>query len=352
MIYSYGVTLPGTYHIKNNIVCQDDHKIVKGDDNFAIAAVADGVGSEKYTDVASKLAVHSSTEYCKKSITKNSKPEEILGSIKESFKAALTSIEKIAEMNGLPLDQYDTTLSLAVLINDTLYYGHSGDSGIVALTTEGLYEKVTEQQKDENGCVFPLPFVEKWVFNQFEKKVCSVFLATDGIYETLFPVLIRNEKINIHTNLASFFMDNRQLKIDKIGETTVQTQIENFIRDIPDAQVNDDKTIVVLVNTSIEMKPQPDDYYKDPDWVELKRKHDEEYKRQAYPHLFIDKKEDVPKETSAANKPSEKGSEADNKASSGLTINDTDKKQKEVKADKPRKKGGFWSWLLTPKQEK
>jgi serine/threonine protein phosphatase PrpC len=349
MIYSYGVTLPGTYHIKNNIVCQDNHKIVKCDEHLVIAAVADGVGSEEYTDVASKLAVHSSTEYCKKNITKNSKPEEIPGIIKDSFKAAHESIEKIVEMNGHTLDQYDTTLSLAVLINDTLYYGHSGDSGIVALTTEGLYEKVTEQQKDENGCVFPLPFVEKWVFNQFNKKVCSVFLATDGIYETLFPTLIRNEAINIHTSLAGFFMDNRRLKIDTVGETTVQTQIEDFIRNIPDEQVNDDKTVVVLVNTSIEVKMQPDDYYKEPDWAELKRKHDEEYKRQAYPHLFKDKKDDIPKATSAVSKPLKKESKVDKKASAGQPTNG---KQKKAKADKPRKKGGFWSGLLSPPKQK
>jgi serine/threonine protein phosphatase PrpC len=365
MIYAYGITLQGTDHLKKQTVCQDNHKIVKCDENLVIAAVADGLGSEEYTDVASKLAIHFSTEYCRKNITRNSKSEEILGIIKDSFTAVQNSIERIVEISGHTLDQYDTTLSLAVLINDTLYYGHSGDSGIVALTTEGLYEKVTEQQRDEDDRVFPLFFIEKWVFGQFNKKVCGVFLATDGIYETLFPNLIRNEAINIHTNLASFFMDNRRLKIDTDGEAAIQTRIENFIRNIPGEQVYDDKTVVVLVNTLIKMKPQPDDYYKEPDWAELKRKHDEEYEKQAYPHLIKDKKYDMPNELSAASEPLRKENEVDKKFSADQTTNVKDSIEKneppesydeyttkEVKADKPRKKGGFWSWLLAPGPQK
>jgi len=294
MIYSYGVTLPGTYHVKNNIVCQDAHRIVKCGDDFGIAVVADGLGSETYSDVASRIAADLSTEYCRQNITQENSADEILDVISMSFASAQRAIEEEAESNGHDINQYDTTLTLAVLINDTLYYGHSGDSGIVVLTTEGRYESVTEQQRDEEGYVYPLFFEDMWVFGQFDKKVTSVFLATDGMYETLFPYLIRNEPVSIHVNLAQFFMDNRDLKIDEVGETAVQSRIGDFINSIPDEQVNDDKTVVVLVNTSVEFTPQPDEYYKEPDWAELKRKHYDEWKRQAYPHLF---KESNPEES-------------------------------------------------------
>jgi len=290
MIYSYGFKLQGTSHIKNNIVCQDDFKIVKCNDGMVIAAVADGCGSEEYSDVAAEIAANVSTDYCKQNISESSNADDILDIMKTSFFEVQKSIEEKAKEQNHDLDQYDTTLSLAVLINDQLYFGHSGDSGIVALTTEGLYEKVTEQQRDEDGGVFYLFFEDKWVFGQFDKKVCSVFLATDGMYETLFPTLIRNEPVNIHVNLAEYFMDNRSLNIDKDGETVVQVRIEDFVKNIPGEQVNDDKTIVVLVNPSIKLERQPDDYYKEPDWAELKRKRSEEYNRMAYPHLFGDAK--------------------------------------------------------------
>ena len=286
MIYAYGITAQGTYHVKKDIVCQDANEIIKCNDNMVVAAVADGLGSEAHSDVASKIAAKTATTYCKEKITVSSEANEIPNIIKDAFSLAMRAIEKEAYTQKYDIDQCDTTLTLAVLIDDTLYYGHSGDSGIVALTVEGLYERVTEQQRDEDDKVFPLFFEDRWVFGQFSKKVASVFLATDGMYETLFPFLIRNEPVNIHVNLARFFMDNQYLQIEENGEHLVKKKIEKFLDEIPDEQVNDDKIVVVLVNTSIEPKRQTDDYYKEPDWAELKRKRDEEWKRVAYPSLY------------------------------------------------------------------
>ena len=172
-----------------------------------------------------------------------------------------------------------------------MYYGHVGDSGIIAMTSDGLYKQVTEQQRDEDNNLYPLFFRDRWLFKKFNEKVCSVFLATDGIFEIMFPYLIKDEAVNIHIALARFLMDNRGLRIEERGEDAVKADVENFIKNIPDAQVNDDKTLVVLINASIESKLQPDEYYKEPNWEDLKKKRDEEYKRQAYPHLFKDKPE-------------------------------------------------------------
>ena len=286
MIYTYGITMQGTAHIEKNIVCQDAHKIVKCDKNMVIAAVGDGLGSEKHSDIASKIAVEISTEYCKQNIVQTSSADEILNIIKTSFFMAQRAIEKAVKERGHSLDQYDTTLSAAVLINDTLYYGHSGDSGIVALTTEGLYEKVTEQQRDEYGRVFPLFFEDRWVFGQFDKKVRSVLLATDGILETLFPEFLKCIPASIRVDLAQFFMDNQKLRINDHGEETVKAYIENYIKNIKSEEVQDDKTVVALINSSVEAGRQPEDYYKKYNWEEIKRVYHEEWKRQAYPNLF------------------------------------------------------------------
>lgn len=40
MIYTYGLSLPGAYHIKNNIVRQDYHKIIQHK-NMAIPVTAE-----------------------------------------------------------------------------------------------------------------------------------------------------------------------------------------------------------------------------------------------------------------------------------------------------------------------
>lgn len=294
MIYAYGVTQRGTYHIKSNLVLQDAYKIEKYSKNVCIAAIADGLGSEEHSDIASSLVVETVSQYCKMNIKMRSSDEDIINEIRNSFFWAQKRIEEEVEKRGHELDQYGTTLSLAILINDTLYYGHAGDSGIIALTTDGLYEKITTQQRDEEGRVYPLNFNEdKWVFGKAQNKVASVFLATDGMYETLFPIYLRDEKVNIYVALARFFMDNSLLKIDKVGEKTTQDRIADFMNKIPDAQVNDDKTVVVMVNSGLKPKVQHAEYYAEPNWAELKRKRDEEWKREAYPHLFEIKEDAV-----------------------------------------------------------
>lgn len=291
MIYAYGITQQGTYHIKNNLVCQDAHRIVKCSDSCVIAAVADGLGSEAHSDIAAKLAVEISAAHCAEQIGNLAMDDQVLELISDSFTLAQQEIEKTAEENGHELDQYDTTLSLAVLKGDTLYYGHSGDSGIIALTADGLYQKVTEQQRDEEGRVFPLYFGnEKWVFARYPESVASVFLATDGILETLFPVWLRSEPVSIYVALARYFMDAEVLRIAEVGETAVRDKISAFMETIPDASVNDDKTIVVLANSDVPVRIQTPEYYAEPDWEKLKRKYDNAWRKAAYPNLF---KEDV-----------------------------------------------------------
>ena len=301
MIYAYGVTQQGTYHVKNNIVCQDSHRIIKCNESMAIAAVADGLGSEMYSDTASKIAADFTTKYCAERITSETVEDEILKIIKEAFTLAQQKIEETAEQNGHELDQYDTTLSLAVLRDSELFFGHSGDSGIVALNMDGSYEKVTEQQRDEENRVFPLYFgEEKWIIRKYEKQVASVFLATDGMLETLFPIYLREEPISIYVALARFFMDAKILNIEADGEETVQNRISTFIEKIPDAQVNDDKTVAVILNTDNKPALMAEDYYKEPDWKELKRKREEKWKRLAYPSLYNDEQTETEK-TSLSN---------------------------------------------------
>ena len=291
MIYSYGVTQQGYYHIKNNIVCQDAHSICKVSDDLCFAAVADGLGSELYTDIASKIASSCATEYCKEHIYADSSEETILAEIKAAFDYGLNSVLAEAKKNGHDENQYDTTLSLVAYINDKIYFGQSGDSGIVALKKNGEYVAITEQQRDENGCVFPLCFKDKWEFGKAED-VASVLLATDGMLETLFPSLLFGEEVNIYVVLAQYLMDNLSLGFCEGNEKEVEEKISRFVGGIGEAQVNDDKTIVCVLNTSVETSRKEDDYYQVPDWVALKKKKDEEFRRLAYPHLYKKNTED------------------------------------------------------------
>lgn len=290
MIYTYGVSQRGAYHIKNDLPCQDAYAILLPSEHIGIAAVADGLGSELYTDVASRIAADVSTSYCAEHISEHDDEAHIISVIKASFLLAQQYIEMEAEKNGHPLDEYDTTLSLAVLVNGTLYYGHAGDSGILALGGSGFYEKVTEQQRDEEGRVFPLYFGENmWIFGKHDGSVSSVLLATDGIYELFFPVYIQDEPVSIYVALARYLMDVDSLGFERQDEETVKMRISSFLESIPDAQVSDDKTVVVMCETETQRKLQPDDYYREPDWALLKAKYEAAWRKMAYPEQDVGK---------------------------------------------------------------
>jgi hypothetical protein len=125
-----------------------------------------------------------------------------------------------------------------------------------------------------------------WEFAKYEKQVSGVLLATDGMLEPFFPVYIRNEPVSIYVRLAGFFMDNRSLRIDRAGEAEIQSQMEEYISNIPEEQINDDKTLVALLDSSLTPEVQPEAYYAEPDWAALKQKSDDEWKRLAYPHMY------------------------------------------------------------------
>ena len=288
MFYSYGISVQGADHIKEGTVCQDANMIVKCGENMIVAAVADGLGSEEYSDVASKTAVNTATEYCAGRIREDDTEEAILDVIRQAFIQSRTDIEDIARTQSNDIDQYDTTLTLAVLIGDCLYYGHCGDSGIIVLNRNGLYCRVTEQQRDDYGRVFPICFEDHWMIGRYPEPVGSVLLATDGMFDTFFPVWIRNEPINIHVSQARFFMDPERLKIDEVKEDETTERMTNILNSIDPETVGDDKTVTVVINRDIICEKQPDEYYKEPDWVELKRKFDEEWKKAAYPGLYTE----------------------------------------------------------------
>lgn len=288
MIYYYGVTQQGTYHIEHDLVCQDAHFCKVINDHFAIAAVADGLGSEKYSDVASKIASEKSVQYCSENITEDGNLDDIPEVIKKSFEVALGEIYAVADAEKQERDQYDTTLSVVVFLNGTVYFGNSGDSGIVVLNKDGTYDPLTEQQRDENGYVFPLCFgEEKWVFGKKEN-VGSVLLATDGMLETLFPFLLKNEPVSIYVALAHFLMNEESLRFADSADGEVQRKMDAFVASISGKQVNDDKTILVMLDTTIICEKQSPEYYAAPDWASLKKKHDEAFRRAAYPHLYKD----------------------------------------------------------------
>lgn len=264
--------MAGPYHIKNNIVCQDSYCVKKTNENITIAAVADGLGSEKFSDIGSKIAAKVAVEHCISNYNSNLSEDEVKKLMNNAFVYGYKSILEEAESAGEDEDEYDTTLSLVIFDNSKLYYGQSGDSGIVALLDTGEYIKLSDEQNDEYGNVYPLcsgPNV--WQFGKAEGNVVSVMLMTDGVLKRICPKILKYDERNININVpfAESFM-----RRDETSDETVelfQTSLREFLEKYPEEKIDDDKTVIIIFNDDVNARYMDDEYYKFPDWDKLRK---------------------------------------------------------------------------------
>ena len=88
----YKCNMAGPYHIENGLPCQDSFAIFR-DETFSILAVADGLGSELYSDVGATVAAHAAVEYCSEHIVEGMGYAEIKkvmnNSLVNAYKAVL-----------------------------------------------------------------------------------------------------------------------------------------------------------------------------------------------------------------------------------------------------------------------
>ena len=68
MIGYYNLSKQGTSHRDANppVVCQDANKVIRLENGWVVAAIADGVGSSKHSEIGAQIAVESSTSFKKK----------------------------------------------------------------------------------------------------------------------------------------------------------------------------------------------------------------------------------------------------------------------------------------------
>ncbi|MCH5273416.1 MAG: protein phosphatase 2C domain-containing protein [Lachnospiraceae bacterium] len=290
MLISYGMSIVGSSHVTKNSPCQDSHCYQVLSNGWVTAAVADGVGSAKHSEIASKMACDIFIETCKEQITEDTKFSEAKKIIAEAYrKADLKIKEYVGELEDSITD-YDTTLSAVIYDGRKLIYGHSGDGGIVALTYNGDYIKVTEPQKAEDGiCVIPLRAGENhWEFGECEADVASVLLATDGVYDNFMPYLLKGQPVEFYIPLIRWFMDNNVIGITEQNRQEVEDSRRSFLCGDSCKSITDDKTVLVVFNADMSPKLKEDSYYAEPDWSKLQ----DIWNRKAYPHLYKDKSDD------------------------------------------------------------
>ncbi len=284
MLLAYGMSIVGSSHIEKNVPCQDSHRYELLSNGWLAIAVADGVGSAKHSEIASKMACDVFIETCKTCITQETEPTELKSIIQKAYISADRKIKDYVCTINDNITDYDTTLSTVIYDGTHIVYGHSGDGGIVILTTSGDYVKVTKPQKANDGiCVIPLRAGEThWEFGECEADVASVLLATDGVYDNFMPYLLRDQPVELYVPLIRWFMDNNVIGITSENQEQVRESRQGFLCGESCKSITDDKTVVVAFNADIVPALKEDSYYAEPDWAKLQ----DIWNRKAYPHLY------------------------------------------------------------------
>ena len=332
MIINYGFSLTGKSHISRELPCQDNHKIKKIDNGWYIAAIADGVGSAKNSQIGSKIAVDTIVTFCEEYMPWDYNIISIKSMLRTAYNYAFKKILRESQRAGEPIESYDTTLTTVIYDGHRIVYGHSGDGAIIGLNSFGSYIPITQPQKGiDNVSVLPLRAgYTQWKIDSYEEELAAVLLMTDGIADTFLPYLLKDSENNlnrVYVPLASFFADpigfekdeetiqhikyflsddekfNDSMfysRIEKIYENRVQKNSNNIIEKLRKnnfpikliKDVQDDKTLVGLINTEIEVYSKESTFYEEPDWKKLQ----EEWNRKAYPHLYPEttKSEELP----------------------------------------------------------
>ncbi|MDR2720571.1 MAG: protein phosphatase 2C domain-containing protein [Nitrososphaerota archaeon] len=289
MIYSYGFSITGSSHKKSDRPkCQDYNDIKKLENGYIIAAIADGVGSCKYSDIAALLAVNTSLEVCAEAVDAEGDNCNFEKVIEDAFTKAERKIDAYSLSQKHLITDYDTTLSLVIYDGKSIHYGHCGDGGIIGLNNGGDYVKITTPQKSDGTFVIPLRAGKSsWKIDKAEGEYASVLLATDGVYDIFFPYLLKGQPVEVYVPLVRYFLDNHIVKIsDEISEKIVSKEREKYLDSDACSSITDDKTVRVLINGDILPKMKDDSYYTEPDWDTLQL----EWNKKAYPHLYKEEK--------------------------------------------------------------
>ena len=282
-----GCSLVGQSHEAKGVKCQDS-SFVAEKNGVIVAVVADGLSSSLHSDVASKIAVKTISEFCLSRISLMTDGQTILSVLKEAFDETLFQTKQFAKKNQKELKDLDTTLSAAVYIEGSVYSGQVGDSGILALREDGVFDQVTLPQNGEgigkDRPTYTLQHVARWKFQQYPQRVKALFLSTDGVLNKLMPPLLEKQKYQFD-NRYLFFLYN-QLNSNPSYGFDDNNWIISEVGAITSNECNhDDKSLIIVISDDVTLTKKSDAYYSYPD-DELWHNLQVEFDRKLYPYRY------------------------------------------------------------------
>lgn len=295
------ITQQGESHIKNEIPCQDRSEFRWVNDKILIAAIADGVGSCPLSDYGAETAVKSSLDFLEQYFQTAMKKSDFIFDVPAQMKAALSgamqyaydSVEKRAE--ELEVSQYtmQSTLTITIYDGTTIYFGHAGDDGVVALNKDGIYAMVTSRVKgEEASSVYPLQS-KRWFYGKVNDTVAFV-MATDGVLDAFVRPLAENNRVYYPFVEPVFYTSQTDPESAKLN---CQDWNEYLSSPAYRKAVTDDITFVGIVNQAA-IKTSNKPVFDDKEW----NRQSEEYRRRRMAVLYPDQKSRVSEQKEKSDK--------------------------------------------------
>ena len=272
------VNTTGPYHILKGIPCQDSVYLKYINPDIVVAAVADGLGSERHSKIGSEIAAKVAVEHIAKHYSSTMKADKVKALMNNSFVYAYKAIlEKVEAMDENP-DEFDTTLCLAIFDGNHLFVGQSGDSGMVALLQDGAYINCCQPQNDEEGHVFPLcSGPDVWEYIEIDKPVCAIMLMTDGIYKRIVNDLIEfddriinGHQIEVNVPFAEKLMRRTERTDEEISD--LSNSVNQMFINYPKEKIDDDKSLILIFDPDVSADMMPNEYYTPLDYDALHKK--------------------------------------------------------------------------------
>ena len=251
----------GISHQGEGIDCQDSVRIHE-DGACIVAALADGLGSLKYSALASMTATDTACQWLSSAnqddLFLDTKAKEDL--FRNAFSAAISdAVRGVAQSNGVKPKSMDCTLAFVFIskIHDFALAGMIGDSAVciitentsIALTDSGSFSNGTRAVQDSDAG-------EHMLLSRFDlqkDQVIGFILTSDGLDNEIY---IKGSK---HVNQAAEEYFNALMEPDPVRE------IEQIIADLTDYEDTpfDDDISIAIVSRAAE-KIQLDT---DPSWL-------------------------------------------------------------------------------------
>lgn len=214
-----------------------------------VAAVADGVSSMILSGEGAHLASEAAVDAAAEAFVRGELVPGDASALKGVFERALRAVADVAA--GEPaadIASFACTLCLVVWDGARVWYGNAGDSGAIAVDAAGVPFVLTHLHRGPLSCqVFPLHDTYHWEFG-FATGAAGVLMATDGMLEKFAtwepgsygaPTDFNREAIDL-------FM---ACDIDTDDVPALCGGAADYLRALPATCVDDDKTVVALINT-------------------------------------------------------------------------------------------------------